>query len=207
MIREIQTYDPGGSNRNTTETTTNKTTINKILKQDIRTNVNHITDNIVGIPNQLANRLFSLLEKSVPKAISHRQMQKNGTIKGPGLERDVPDRLFDTGAGHSSYISKSWVDEHREELDAHINPIKVAKTLRANKITVSINELLTLQLSFYLDTNSDSVQSEMTMDIHICSLLFTKSRHITAVQVLTHWRAMPDASDHAPVHMLLTNQL
>ena len=35
----------------------------------------------------------------------------------------------------------------------------------------------------------------------------TESKHITAVQVLTHWRAMPDASDHAPVRMLLTNQL
>ena len=34
----------------------------------------------------------------------------------------------------------------------------------------------------------------------------TESKYITAVQVLTHWRAMADASDHAPVRMLLTNQ-
>jgi exodeoxyribonuclease-3 len=34
-----------------------------------------------------------------------------------------------------------------------------------------------------------------------------EAKHITAVQVLTHWRAMPDASDHAPVRMLLTTQL
>ena len=34
-----------------------------------------------------------------------------------------------------------------------------------------------------------------------------EAKHITAVQVLTHWRATPDASDHAPVRMLLTTQL
>jgi exonuclease III len=34
-----------------------------------------------------------------------------------------------------------------------------------------------------------------------------ESKHITSVQVLTHWRAMPDASDHAPVRMLLNTPI
>ena len=34
-----------------------------------------------------------------------------------------------------------------------------------------------------------------------------ESKHITLVQVLTHWHAMPEASDHAPVRMLSTTQL
>ena len=43
-------------------------------------------------------------------------MYKIGMINLPGLEKNVPDILFDTGANYSSYISKSWVDEHREDL-------------------------------------------------------------------------------------------
>ena len=136
MERVIQTYDPGGASSSTAGTTINEKTINKILQRDIPIDVNHITDNTVGIPNQFANRLLSVLQKSVPKATLHRKMYKNGTIKVPGLEKDVSDILFDTGASHSSYISKSWVDDHRDELSAFIKPIKAAVTLGDNKTTV-----------------------------------------------------------------------
>ena len=165
MERVIQTYDPGGASSSTAGTTINEKTINKILQRDIPIDVNHITDNTVGIPNQFANRLLSVLQKTVPKATLHRKMYKNGTIKVPGLEKDVSDILFDTGASHSSYISKSWVDDHRDELSAFIKPIKAAVTLGDNKTTVQISELLTLNLSFYFDNNSELVESEVTMCI------------------------------------------
>ena len=90
------------------------------------------------------------------------QINKNETIKLPELkEKDVPDILFDTGASHSSYISKSWVDDYREALCTFIQPIKTSVTLGDNKTTVSINELL--NLSFYFTNNSESVESEATM--------------------------------------------
>ena len=90
-------------------------------------------------------------------------MYRNGTIKVRDLEKDVPDILFDTGASHSSYISKTWVDEHRGELSSFIKPTKAAVTLGDNRTTVNISEVLTLNLSFYFDNNSESVEAEVTM--------------------------------------------
>ena len=148
MNRVIQTYDPGGTDENTSESSIIKNTINSILQRKSLINVGLIRSNTVGIPDQFADRLLSVLQKSVPKVTLHRKMYKSGTIKLPGLEKEVPDILFDTGASHSSYISKSWVDEHREALRAYIQPIKASVTLGDNKTTVSINELLTLNLSF-----------------------------------------------------------
>ena len=88
-------------------------------------------------------------------------MYRNGTIKVRDLEKDVPDILFDTGASHSSYISKTWVDEHRGELSSLIKPTKAAVTLGDNRTTVNISEILTLNLSFYFDNNSESVEAEV----------------------------------------------
>ena len=120
-------------------------------------------DNTVGIPSQFASRLLSVLHRSIPKATLHRKMYRNGTIKVQDLEKDVPDILFDTGASHSSYISKTWVDGHRGELSSFIKPTKAAVTLGDNRTTVSISEVLTLNLSFYFDNNSESVEVEVTM--------------------------------------------
>ena len=93
-------------------------------------------------------------------------MYRNGTVRTSDWEKHVPDILFDTGASHSCYIAKSWLDDHRKELRAFVKPIKEAVKLGDNRTTVNISETITLNLSFYFDNNSESVESEVTM----CSL-------------------------------------
>ena len=115
----IQVYDPGGSDNDTTVTTTNENNFNKLLQRDTPTNISHITDNTVSIPKRFANRLLSVLQKSIPNATLHRNMCKIKTIKLPESKKNVPDILFDTEASHSSYTSKSWVDDCRKELCAY----------------------------------------------------------------------------------------
>ena len=100
-------------------TTTNENHMNKLLWRDTSYNESYIRNNTEGILNQIANRLLSVLQKSVPNAILHRNMYKIRTIKLPELKKDVPDILFDTEAIHSSYTSKSWVDDYRKELCAY----------------------------------------------------------------------------------------
>ena len=104
-----------------------------------------------------------MLHRSIPKATLHRKMYRSGTISTSDWEKDVPDILFDTGATHSSYIAKSWLDDHRKELGAFVKPIKAAVTLGDNRTTVNISETITLNLSFYFDNNSESVESEVIM--------------------------------------------
>ena len=114
----IQTYDPGDSKSDTTETTTNKTTMNKIFKLAIPINLNNIVYSTASIPNQFATRLLGALQKSVPNTTLHSKMYKNGTNKTPGFKTNVPRITF-------------------EELGAFIQQIKEAVAVNDNKSTVS----------------------------------------------------------------------
>ena len=54
-----------------------------------------------------------------PEIRLHKRMYKDATIRtdnlGNSSEIEIKDVLFDTGASHSSYISKELVDKHRTE--------------------------------------------------------------------------------------------
>ena len=93
--------------------------MNKLLWRDTSYNESYIRNNTKGILNQIANRLLSMLQKSVPNATLHRNVYKIKTIKLPESKKDVPDILFDTEAIHSSYTSKLCVDDYRKELCAY----------------------------------------------------------------------------------------
>jgi len=76
------------------------------------------------------------------------------TVVKPGVlhstemdDLDVQSVLFDTGALHASYISKVFVDEHRQELAPHIYPCNSVSRLADGKTIVQISEMCILDLS------------------------------------------------------------
>ena len=64
MNRVIQTYDPGGTDENTTESSITKNTINSILQRKNPINVGLIRSNTVGIPDQFALNLSFYFENN-----------------------------------------------------------------------------------------------------------------------------------------------
>ena len=70
----------------------------------------NISSNTQGIPDFLVNSLRSGLCKIDNGVKLHKRMYKDGNVKEKGkMNMRIADILFDTGASHSSYISKNWL--------------------------------------------------------------------------------------------------
>ena len=71
--------------------------------------------------------------KANPEMRLHKRMYKDATIctdnLGNSLEIEIKDVLFDTGASHSSYISKELVEKHRAEWKNYIRQVEAEVTL------------------------------------------------------------------------------
>ena len=63
--------------------------------------------------------------------------------------------LFDTGATHSSYIAKSWVDANRTLLQPMIRQVNLKVKLGDNRTTMNITERVTLMVTFVDDNGVD----------------------------------------------------
>ena len=114
-MRVIKTYDPGGTVSPTRDTPTTEhiTEIDELSKITDLTIRNPSSDSN-GIPTYLATAMRKSLCKANPEMKLHRRMYKDATIRtnnlGDSSEIEIKDVLFDTGASHSSYISKELVD-------------------------------------------------------------------------------------------------
>ena len=75
----------------------------------------NISSNTQGIPNFLVDSLRDGLCKIDSGVKLHKRMYKDGSVKEKGkYNMRIADILFDTGASHSSYISKDLVDIYRD---------------------------------------------------------------------------------------------
>ena len=93
----------------------------------------------------------------------HKRMYKDATIRSGDTsnpsEIEIKDILFDTGASHSSYISKDLVDNYRSEWKDKIRPVEARVTLADNTTQIPITEEIELDMTFYYDANSSTAQA------------------------------------------------
>ena len=68
-----------------------------------------------------------------------------GRILFDGVHVCVTKILLDSGAIHSSYISKSLVDMHRDVWDRVIRKVDGKVTLGDNTTTITVDERVTLE--------------------------------------------------------------
>jgi hypothetical protein len=96
-------------------------------------------------------------------------MYKDATIRSGDTsnpsEIEIKDILFDTGASHSSYISKDLVDKYRSEWKDKIRPVEARVTLADNTTQIPIIEEIELDMTFYYDANSGTAQACVWMFI------------------------------------------
>ena len=71
---------------------------------------------------------------------------RSGMILFNGVRVCVSKILLDSGAIHSSYISKNLVDSNRDVWDGAIRKVDGKVTLGDNSTTVSVDETVTLEL-------------------------------------------------------------
>ncbi len=71
-----------------------------------------------------------------------RAVHRTGHFRLDDGELVVSDSLFDTGALSASYVSKTYVDEHRSQLNPYLFAVRGAVRLAAKKVVVPINEVL-----------------------------------------------------------------
>ena len=77
-------------------------------------------------------------------------MHKNGELKLPTGDSLTLDKiLFDSGALHSSYISKELVDQNRNELTPFLVPSPGLGRLGDNKTMANVKESLVIPVAFY----------------------------------------------------------
>jgi hypothetical protein len=92
---------------------------------------------------------LDLVSQNNPAATLFSAVQLPGTIKlGQNQHLHLPCVLLDSGALHSNYISKSFVDKHREVLTPYLKPCSGTLTLGDGTTTSSYSEILQIQLSF-----------------------------------------------------------
>jgi len=77
-----------------------------------------------------------------------RAVHRSGFFKLDVCELLVPDSLFDSGALSASYVSQTYVDRHRTELEPYLHPVRGAVRLAAKKDVVQINEVLHVTVAF-----------------------------------------------------------
>jgi hypothetical protein len=119
-----------------------------------------------GIDQMLHNSfLDSSPESSLVKAV-YREAQISTMQDEPAV---VPKVLFDTGAIHGSYVSKSFVDEHKHLLSA----FRLSKTNRVkmadNKTIMEITEAYLLSVSFRDDTGNKHEGTVLFWVLENCS--------------------------------------
>lgn len=81
-----------------------------------------------------------------------RSVHREGSIILDTSVLPIESVLFDTGALSASYISKQFVDAHREELAPYIRPARGAVRLAAQNVVVPIAEVLHLTVVFVDDS-------------------------------------------------------
>ena len=122
-----------------------------------------------SIPTYLATAMRSSLCKIDPRMRLHKRMYKDATIRSGDTsnpsEIEIKDILFDTGASHSSYISKDLVDKYRSEWKDKIRPVEARVTLADNTTQIPIIEEIELDMTFYYDANSGTAQACVWMFI------------------------------------------
>jgi hypothetical protein len=98
------------------------------------------------VPDKLkTEHIRKIIYDKLPMLKVHNAMYRIGMI-----ERDddddipIPKCLFDTGASHTNYISKRFVDEHRNQLNKYIFKYESSTTLGDGKSKVAINEVAVL---------------------------------------------------------------
>lgn len=77
-----------------------------------------------------------------------RAVHRTGLFRLDDGELVVSDSLFDTGALSASYVSKTYVDEHRSQLNPYLFAVRGAVRLAAKKVVVPINEVLCITVVF-----------------------------------------------------------
>ncbi len=81
-------------------------------------------------------------------ALLTRAAYTSATVLVDGLSITVPSVLFDSGAIHSSYVSRQFLDRHRPTLQPHVTRCSGVVKLGDNHTTVQITELVSLDILF-----------------------------------------------------------
>jgi len=88
--------------------------------------------------------LHAIPEANILSAV-HRSGQLDLHGSNPLMVEKV---LFDTGALHANYISKRYIELHREQLQPYLQPCKGVVTLADNRTKASIDLVLTIPIVF-----------------------------------------------------------
>ena len=88
----------------------------------------------------------SLFKIRFPELVGKVPVVRSGMILFNGVRVCVSKFLLDSGAIHSSYISKNLVDSNRDVWDGAIRKVDGKVTLGDNSTTVTVDERVTLEL-------------------------------------------------------------
>lgn len=108
-------------------------------------------EHIEEIDNSVDQQLYNICCTQFPEITYNIQnsVYREATIKtSNGQSIHVPKVLFDTGALHANYISKRWIDMHRDQLSAQIHHKHARVKMADSKTMVTIDEIATLHISF-----------------------------------------------------------
>jgi hypothetical protein len=126
-------------------------------------------NNLHGVINSIFPEYFNRpLHDSVhnvfimnyPEATIYKAVYRSGVIRLPQKLIELTNVLFDSGALHSSYISKSFIEKHKYYLQPYIQDANINVRMADNVTTVHIDKVAILDLEF---TDSNEI-------IHIASV-------------------------------------
>ena len=91
----------------------------------------------------------NLLKMKYPDVRTKVASMRAGSIILNGNEAIKLKRvILDSGALHSSYLSKNWVDRYRPDLKHHIRKVKGTVTLGDNETAIEVSERVSLKVDF-----------------------------------------------------------
>jgi len=69
----------------------------------------------------------------------------------------IENTLFDSGALQASYISKQWIDKHREHIQKRLRPCRGRVRMADNQTVVEVNERFRTLVSFTIRESGEVV--------------------------------------------------
>ncbi len=110
--------------------------------------------------------MTELFQASYPALSVQRPVVEGGQFQLADNFVDIDNVLFDSGAMQADYISKGWVDAHREEVTRRLRPAQSRVKMADNKIVVDVMERLRTLVTFTMRVSGEVVSG--VIDFWIC---------------------------------------
>lgn len=110
----------------------------------------HISlDYYINTADHMHDVMQNLFLNAIPEANILSAVHRSGHLDLHGRNPLMVEKvLFDTGALHANYISKRFVDLHRDQLQPYLQPCNGVVTLADNRTKASIDHVLTIPIVF-----------------------------------------------------------